>query len=268
MGLIFFSLFAFFTNAFAYFPKTNFVHVESDRYNNGYQKKRYLEVINSFKKVYGPIIEKKGGEFHIIADWTDGAVNAWADRFGNEYQLEIPGGLSRYYLINEAGFVLIICHELGHLLGGRPSKGKRGFISVEGQSDYFASLKCMRRMNREIEIKIDRDPEVDLACREIPENQACLASLSGAKSVTSYYAELADEPAPSLKKKDPSRVKKTQRGHPKAQCRLDTYRSGALCPVRFEEEIDEDNFRRGVCHLTRFQEFARPRCWYSPLDPD
>ena len=89
------------------------------RWNNGYSEARFREVLQAVHQVYQPVIGALGGELVLQADWSDGAVNMWAERWGDRYILEIPGGFARYNLINEEAFVLTICHELGHLFGSK-----------------------------------------------------------------------------------------------------------------------------------------------------
>ena len=207
-------------------------------FDNGYPEEIYNSVIQSFKGVYGPIIEERGGELRILDEWSDGAVNMWAFRLGNEYWLEIPGGMSRYHLINEEAFILSICHELGHLLGGSP---KRGDISLEGQSDYYAGLECIERMLGTItpikELEIDED--VKESCKDLssPELELCHRSLMGSLSLTSYYAELEQKPFPKLSTPSEVVVEETLLTHPPAQCRLDTFYAG-------------------------YRDQDRPSCWY------
>ncbi len=86
----------------------------ADKWDNGYPESRYQSVLAKVKDLYAPLIQGLGGELIFIADWTDGAVNMWAERLGDSYILEVPGGFPRYYLINEEAFLLTICHELGH----------------------------------------------------------------------------------------------------------------------------------------------------------
>ena len=54
------------------------------------------------------------------------------------------GGLARHKLVTPDGFALVACHEMGHHLGGAPRRG--GWASNEGQSDYYATTKCARRI--------------------------------------------------------------------------------------------------------------------------
>ena len=197
-------------------PGEEYIYVEpQSRYDNGYPETRYHFIIEKFKEIFSPIINEQGGTLIVFSDWTDGAVNMWAGRIENEYRLEIPGGFSRFYLINEDAFILTICHELGHLLGGEPSSYD---ISFEGQADYYSSFKCAERVFPQIEPYKSRQDniEVDKACanRKTPtDSETCKRTLLGALSATSYYAEIANVAFPQLSKRDPSRVDKTIEKH-------------------------------------------------------
>ena len=197
------------------------------KYDNGYTEARYDEILQILRGVYGPIIEARGGEFHLLTDWTDGAVNMWAFRIGDEYWLELPGGMARYGLINEEAFLTSICHELGHLLGGPPYRSE---ISLEGQSDYYATLECVEKLlPAVVPIKnLPEDLEVSEACvaNNFPDQELCQRALQGAKSLTSYYAELEKVPFPQISTPSSVVVAQTLTVHPPAQCRLDTFVAG------------------------------------------
>lgn len=212
-------------------PKYSFL---GGRYDNGYPKYKYDEVLEAVKAVYTPIVEAKGGSFYIQEDWLDGAVNMWAFRLGTEYWLEIPGGMSRYILINEEAFITSICHELGHLLGGEPM---RGDISLEGQSDYYATQECVASILTVVEPYRSQPPnqEVDGICED---DFLCKRVLKGALSLTSYYAELEGVSFPLYSKKSGVEVENTLKVHPPAQCRLDTLYAG-------------------------YYREPRPACWYK-----
>lgn len=73
--------------------------------------------------------------------------NASAQRMGSTWVVNMYGGLARHNEITIDGFALVLCHEIGHHLGGAPKYG--GFNTWgtnEGGSDYFATLKCLRRI--------------------------------------------------------------------------------------------------------------------------
>ncbi len=212
----------------------------TDKYNNGFPEQKYHIILDRFEAYYGQVISDLGGTFVIWRDWSDGAVNMWAERWGDQYILEVPGGMARYSLIVEDAFILSICHELGHLLGGEPAQGD---ISVEGQSDYFATNECLPKMLKRIEPLLggNKDPDVESFCEkpQVHGKVLCLRSMQGAKSLTAYYAELANQKAPQIDESSSTVVLETLQTHPEPQCRLDTFKAGWL-------------------------DWPRPSCWYSP----
>lgn len=218
----------------------NEIRVEpQSRYDNGYSEERYNYILSRLKHVFEPHIAKLGGQLVVLDDWSDGAVNMWAWRVGDEYVLEIPGGYSRFYLINESAFLLTICHELGHLLGGDPSQDQ---ISYEGQSDYYSAGECAKLLFSAID-RPQAHPissEVKSICGSQPnltESSLCERILEGGLSATAYYAELEGTRFPKYSTPSSERVKKTISTHPSAQCRLDTI-------------------------FTGFHQTPRPNCWY------
>jgi hypothetical protein len=107
------------------------------------------------------------------------------------------GGLARYPGMTEMGFQIVLCHEIGHHLGGQPTYNQgRDWASVEGQSDYWATLSCMKTLG--------------------------LDSMAGSLVTASVLARLSGDRTPSRSTRDTSKVRTTYEGHPRAQCRLDT----------------------------------------------
>jgi hypothetical protein len=229
----------------------------SDEYDNGYPEDKYHDVLDEFIKTYTPIIKELGGSFHILRDFTDGAVNAWAWRIGNEYHLEVPGGLSKYYLINEEAFIVTICHELGHLLGGAPINAQ---ISYEGQSDYFATTHCAKRMLKKIKPfkQLDVSLEIKNLCQTQTDKKLCARLLNGSQSLSNYFAKLEKKPFPSLTNESTHIPRRTLRKHPKSQCRLDTLKRGSFCFAKFTD-ISNTDPHKGYCLGTN----SRPACWYQ-----
>ncbi|MCR9206008.1 MAG: hypothetical protein NXH75_15600 [Halobacteriovoraceae bacterium] len=222
-----------------------------NRYDNGYPETQYHHVLNTFQKLYQVEANRFGGTFHILRDWTDGAVNAWAWRIGKEYWIEVPGGMSRYHLISEEGFIATLCHEAGHLFGGSPHRSE---ISLEGQADYFSTMKCMEKVFRKLGYSEDSSIDKKIKCK----GDFCSARLKGALSLSSYYAELAKVNSPSLSSPDTSVVQRTLRTHPKPQCRFDTMVSGIRCDNR--DDFSWNDELKGSCKALG----ARPLCWFNP----
>jgi len=193
--------------------------------------------------------------------------------------INVYGGFAKHYLMNEDGLALGLCHELGHVLGGAPFRGflrNEADYAVEGQSDYFATLKCMRRYladqnNRDYVARIEVDPLVRSSCDEVfgdsEDAFICMRSAMAGK----ILAQLFNTSPVFFKKNEPvafntpdqTVVSKTMIMHPHAQCRLDTYFQGALCAVDVEDDVSFDDLSQGVCNQELgYQVGNRPQCWF------
>lgn len=169
---------------------------------SGITKLEFVRAIKAVERAYQPDVEARGAELVIHNMWTDGTVNAQAYREGSTWHVDAFGGLARYPGMRYEGFVLVLCHEVGHHLGGRPRYGRNtDWGSVEGQADYWATLSCMKRV-------------------------APALSLPGSVVLAHVLADLGGEPTPRWSTPDFSRVSETFESHPRAQCRLDTYGAG------------------------------------------
>lgn len=114
---------------------------------NGISEAQFNQVLDQVQALYGPIIAARGGRLVINRLWSDSTVNASAERNGGQRIINMYGGLARHDAITQDGLALVACHELGHHLGGAPKFGifeRLDWASNEGQSDYFANLKCLR----------------------------------------------------------------------------------------------------------------------------
>lgn len=244
------------------------------RYNNAYPEGRFLLVTKSFEQFFKPHFESLGAKFFLDTDWGDGAVNAWAWREGERYSLEVPGGIARYHTMSEEAFVMNLCHELGHLMGGAPARNSE--ISFEGQSDYFATAKCFKRFAPFVLEKLggfqsgpDRthySEEIHFQkhCETHANPKICEHALLGALGATAYYAELEKAKTPSLSTPDRSVTRRTLSAHPKAQCRFDTMVAGVLCKADAMVNPRWDSAEYSWCHQNFDSDHGRPKCWYRP----
>ncbi len=244
----------------------------------GITEAEFNGVIDAVEKIYAPVIKKMGGNLKIQRNWTDGTVNAYASRQGSDWIVAMFGGLARHKETTIDGFMLVVCHELGHHIGGAP-KYKRGrtdeWASNEGESDYFATLKCARRVlykadNVEEVGFLDVPAEVKKNCADqFPKDEQdaaiCERNAMGGKALARLLGSLGGGKMPDFHTPDPSKVSKTYDAHPEAQCRLDTYYSGGLCEVPLNQEVDQVDPLPGTCSQEKkFEMGYRPRCWYAP----
>lgn len=237
----------------------------------GISQNIFDKIIDRGERIYGPIIRAKGGNLKVERLWDDGTVNAAAGRSGTTWVVEMYGGLARHAEMSEEGFASVLCHEIGHHIGGAP-RYTGDWASNEGQSDYFSATKCMRYMyeNEDNEawlktVKID-----SLAANRCQQQFSdrkdellCLRTVYAAQSIARMFAAL-DGAAPAQFGTPDSRVvSRTSHGHPAAQCRLDTLFNGATCQVDKSVEMGTDVLK-GTCNQGVDRFGWRPRCWYKP----
>ena len=176
---------------------------------------------------YGEEVASLGGQLQIEYQYKNKSRGAYTTRKGNIWRIVIGGS----YLNKKDDGVLrvLLCHELGHHLGGKPYKflgsGEHSWISAEGQSDYFAGVECAKRLIHSEEHFID--------------------SAEGFAQKMWSKNRKKDGPKPNRNQTSELIARQTDLSHPEPQCRLDTLIAGYYCP----EGQD-----------------CRPRCWFKPSE--
>lgn len=242
------------------------------------------------QETYRPIFQRAGlGLLEVRPLWASPDVNAVAypedvrispsSPVIRVRRVDIYGGLARHPLMTAEGLMLVVCHELGHHLGGFPRYSEPGseWASTEGQSDYFATAKCAREVfgrlqDNEIWAQRAAIPlEVRTMCqanfaRDRRQAAICMRSAVGGLSLARVLGSLGPARAP-VDFRTPNRtvVPVTFEGHPEAQCRLDTYFAGALCQAPSQVPFSSVEPRQGACTPDqRFRSGFRPTCWFRP----
>ena len=254
----------------------------------GISQEQYLAVIAKAKQVFTPIISGQGGSLKIVDHWTDSTVNASATQDGSSWVVNMYGGLARRPEITVDGFAFVLCHEIGHHLGGFPfvkGAGAQGakWAAAEGQADYFAAHVCPALLwgdETASELSLAVPDAVKSSCNDVwstPAQQALCyrASLAG-KSTTDLLAALGGTRT-SYNKHDSSVVPTTYTGHPAAQCRLDTYLAAANCTEVWDNSLipgkengkadntsvgEESAAHHSCTALGNYTIGLRPSCWF------
>lgn len=245
----------------------------------GITEEQFNAVIDKYEAVYAPIISSYGATLEVVRKWNDPTVNAYAEQRGKLWKVSMFGGLARHSTITEDGFALVVCHEIGHHIAGAPlyswkSEALRaGWASTEGQSDYFATTKCLRRVwqnedNKAVVESMEIPEPLKKACGENKvwneDYYICLRGGMAGLSVANLFASFGST-QPKFDTPDPKQVSRTDERHPAAQCRLDTYFQGALCDVSFNEDFSRNSEVTGACHGSLGHNVGlRPRCWFKP----
>jgi hypothetical protein len=263
-------------------PENTLQIPESAYWGGGISKKEFKEVIQRIGDYYRPIIEAQGGDLVINENWQASTVNASAEQEEGKWILNMFGGLARHKLMTKDAFAMVMCHEVGHHLGGFPVYKPNYWASNEGQSDYFAVMKCFRRVfgndNHDwilstmsipdlVKEKCSQgfgNPQDILLCQ-----RESMAGLQVARFLDDLRHFIPNDQGPifeiTFEQPDTTEVPRTVHTHPGPQCRLDTYFSGATCPVSAFEDFSRTDGKTGACSMENGNSFGyRPRCWYAP----
>jgi hypothetical protein len=243
----------------------------------GLTEAQFNDVIDRLETIYTPIISNMGGNLKINRLWSNGTVNASATRFG-AWTVNMYGGLARHQTITKDGFALVLCHEIGYHIGGAPKITSFPWInrwaSNEGQSDYFATLKCLRQLflnddNAAVISSMNVPGVLSNACYKAHgdkrDAEICIRGAMAGASVSNLFASMRSQPEGRFDTPDTTVVSKTDNSHPAFQCRLDTYLQGALCEKSLNEDVSQKEEVQGTCHgKTGHKSGLRPLCWFKP----
>lgn len=257
--------------------------------NGGISQSEFNEAIDKVEAIYSSIVSSMGGKLEIERKWDDGTVNAYASQSGKTWKVAMFGGLARHKTITQDGMSLVVCHEIGHHIGGAPKKGgstgggwwggtgggANSWASNEGQADYFATLKCLRKSflnddNATIVATMNVPKTLTDSCKKATKNDKedtalCVRMGMAGKSVSDLFSDLGKLPETKFETPDAKVVSATDDNHPKAQCRLDTYFQGSLCDVSMNEDVSQKEEVKGTCHGSLGHKVGtRPLCWFKP----
>lgn len=255
------------------FPSNDLRFYKNQKFLNTIDKEEFDFLIKKVEAAMSPIVSetlKKKLVFNSF--WENATVDAATTR-DEEFNpvINVYGGLARHPLISRDGFLLLLCHEVGHHLGGAPKsfRGKtttRGWSSAEGEADYFAVTKCLPRIfndgndlkNSSLELETINLKNALLKCKD----DVCARIILAGKKVSDVFASIRKSNAlPEITNKDPSIVEQTYYMHPSPQCRLDTYIAGARCEMSIDILFDNFDPRIGACSSNSIG--ARPECWFK-----
>ncbi len=254
----------------------NNLHLPTFIEGSGITRDQYRKIIKRFMREFAPDMESRGWRLEIPDLWDVSEVQAFASINGNSRQIVVMGGMARHPRMTEDGLTLVFCHELGHHLGGAPVALYQNGLSIEGQADYFATLKCARRMfsaeaNWQFlsltnwNVTPIMRAECETSFQEREQIAVCVRSLVASYTMGLVNAEIKNSPVqPKLTTPDKRIAATLNIGHTSPQCRLDTYVAGALCPVQVSLDLSDFDLDVGACSRWFGQKRGvRPLCWYD-----
>jgi len=236
-----------------------------------------FEIRETWKKVESSFYEElqEKGE-NILFEWSDESITRVAAMSHTlPRKMHVSQSLLENPKLKKENLYNVFCHELGHIIGGAPFieefPGDNRKISTEGQADYFATAKCMKRvidLDKYREYKIEEQIETDL------EKRGCTTPMCKLISYFSYQTILllGDNEEFSFEAVDEHVVDYTYPYKNSEQCRLDTFLAGAICPVASDINFSDESQSFAACHWrgfsTNFILGSRPACWFRPFTLD
>lgn len=238
---------------------------------------RFQRVIDHFEVTWKDSINREYSKKLIInIDMEDERVNASCSRDDdNNPILKIRGGLLRHPHMNEEVLNFLLCHELGHFMGGAPKSfrgrsQKRSWSSVEGQADYFAATKCLPKIySNEISIlDMNKSRLIKDKVKSICEGDICSRVVYSGLLTTRFFASLKrGSPVPEIGKYERNYPSVTLQKHPSPQCRLDTIVSAVKCEIDYSYFMDDFDIAIGACLKRDAQlEGERASCWFNEIN--
>lgn len=210
-------------------------------------ERQFKRVLHSVEEVYEPVVNALGARLIVYSGYQFNTVNAVAQRDEDKWMISFYGGLAKHRKMTEDGLRFVVCHELGHHLGGAPfkldSEGQERWASAEAQADYFATSECLPNVFKHDGKSEDVVSRLPIGLKEQFSNYcsdaSCLRILWATYNAVTVFNSLhSEELMPDFNTPDLSEVSHTDREYPSLQCRMDTMLAGAM-------GID------------------RPRCWYA-----
>ncbi len=228
-----------------------------------------------FEAIWNPILSPAEKTLDVEIWWDRDDVNAEYNQWKGELRVILHGGLLRNENLSEDVFLTVACHELGHMVGGAP----RHEITLvekssnEGQADYWASLKCLRRVFRAPAFAGEgkrANDSVGRACAASHgvESAGALicerSAMAGLGMMRLFETSKGDSTKISFDNPDPMEVIGILRMQPSFQCRLDTFVAGVLCEAPDDSRVSDSDPAAGACMRGKG---SRPKCWYNPSRP-
>lgn len=285
----------------SFLPQEDLDKAQAQAFDNGMTEVEFNKILNQIKNAYSPIVTQLGGKLVVNGDWKSTKLNAAASQTFGNWNVTISGALAKRAELSSDAFTLILCHELGHHLGGfamsagpipdipnLPIPIPKAWAANEGQADYFSTQVCARKLwaadldlNRQFRDKVNltAQKQCDAQWTSEAERDLCYRVSVGAESIGATMAGIKQVAVPQIETPDLSVVDKINDSHPAIQCRLDTLVAGAYCPVGFNHSlIPGKKTPEGHASLEAEKEAAqvsctafsghavgvRPNCWFKP----
>lgn len=210
---------------------------------SGLQESDVLFLFRLLEKEYGNSIGNRTLSISADFNWLQPYMGAGSKMLDGEFSVMIWGGMVRAPFMNVGVLSSILCHEIGHRLGGPPHQifdGKEDWSSAEGQSDHFAATQCLPKLYRILKntsqsyLQQEKEDMSTKICKKVPlsERAQCewvaTAGIDMIQFLQVYYN--FDLPIPNPENSPTEKVRETlHTQYPSPQCRMEIFKVGAAC---------------------------------------
>ncbi|MNJ99913.1 hypothetical protein D3C87_176940 [compost metagenome] len=192
----------------------------------------YRRILAEFQAKYiGPVYQETGKPLIAPNSWSNPYFAGAAVVDEQMAQLILWGGLARAPGATSAVVATVLCHELGHIVGGEPRQSAPlpEWSSSEGQSDFYAATVCLPEyLKAHPELKIPLDAEVKELCKD---DKTCGAIAQTGLDFIRFLQRYSyrDFKAVSVLAEESPSPELIRNRYPTDQCRLDNFVKAALC---------------------------------------
>ncbi len=217
----------------------------------------YSKVRAKFVSVYAPIVEaERNVKLSLVLNTDESNLSAGVSLYKDRAHIEMGSDLHRNSAMTPDAYLAMLCHEVGHVLGGKPYsqntlKPSAQWVSntpssSEGQSDYFSSLICMKKVfadNMPTDFtEFSVTPRIKDLCvsqySKVLDQNICQRSVKSGFELMFFISSIYDQFGPNAVMPRADMNLTEGRGlsvgqlYPSLQCRFDTILAGALNMTR------------------------------------
>ena len=205
---------------------------------------------SSLIRIYSKQIQELSGNLKItLKDAHNENPNSYASKRENGvWEVTIISSLLQLEQIGPASLGMILCHEIGHFLGGHPYVIGRQLtaavrarapkkMSAEGQADYFASQFCFKELVHTLPGLLYETHfyPIDTVTENNCQDDTCIKSIHTSYETTLVYQELMrhfdvhESFFGNLDSPPTDRTLNYVGEYPTLECRFETFVSGLTC---------------------------------------
>jgi hypothetical protein len=250
----------------------------------------FNQAVSGVQDAFAPVVSAMGNNLSISGDWKSTQLNAGSKEIFSSWQVYITGAIARRPEMTTDAITLILCHEMGHHLGGFPFipsdfPFQPTWAAAEGEADYFSTQVCPHRMwgkavDENAKFRSQVHPFAKTACDASWSTQEqrdlCYRVSVGSEAVIATMAGIMNKPLPNFETPDQKIVDKTNVMYPSIQCRMDTLFHGDLCTASFDPTVipgknqgldtpdaEREASKFSCMKISGFSTGLRPECWFK-----